>query len=575
MHFRLIACILCLTFAGTANGQINSFIDPDVESQITSHGHAHVIVSLLPVTGEAAKISDKMKEVALSLDEDGKRSVQRIGKLFLYTATVNRDAFARLRAISGIKVYHDRPVPPALSQTRKMLGSPAPTANRADVVSVGQALSGNAAKGRHAVAVIDTGLSEAHPFVQSNVLREACFSTSTSLTYKVKTLCPNGNSVQTAGTAASNCPPNIKSCNHGLHVAGIISGVDGGNDHLYGISESTPLIVIQAYTIFENPLQCPHQKFIAPCIGSFLSDQLRALEYVRFLSLEHPIAAVNFSLGEPKGCDAYALNEIIPELRDLGIVTVVAAGNDGSDRSVWAPACLPRSVAVGALDKDGKVAVKFPAEGGTSSSGQIAFWAPGVNVISSIAGSAYGPLTGTSMAAPHISAAIARLRDAIWTHRNGGAFVSQDRALNVADSELALALLRKSGKQVKDPRNGVTAPLPAIDVALGDLRTQVTAMTGIATPAGSEQPATPLPMPGGSRFILVNDRPLTRQEDQQFREYLQYQVGSNNVAISTELDKRRVIVDTNTPVDQFAIQQWTSGIGLRARVYEDSIAGIR
>src|SRR5690606_32769281 len=113
------------------------------------------------------------------------------------------------------------------------------------------------------------------------------------------------------------------------------------------------------------------------------------------------------------------------DLRDVGIVSVVSAGNNGYDykHQLNFPACVSAALSVGATDK-----YNVPAEFSMSSNG-LDMLAPGAGflpptvmnpcnsgsdycVLSTGLGNSINRAQGTSMAAPHVTAAIALMRQA-------------------------------------------------------------------------------------------------------------------------------------------------------------------
>ncbi|HEY3231634.1 MAG TPA: S8 family serine peptidase [Roseiflexaceae bacterium] len=125
---------------------------------------------------------------------------------------------------------------------------------------------------------------------------------------------------------------------------------------------------------------------------------------------------LNNSWGCPplEGCDANSLAPATRALRAAGIFVAASAGNEGPRcGSVSDPIAIYDDVfSVGAVNRSGDVA-SFSSRGPVTAdgSGRIKpdILAPGVNVISSLPGSTYGPESGTSMAGPHVAGVVALL----------------------------------------------------------------------------------------------------------------------------------------------------------------------
>lgn len=335
-------------------------------------------------------------------------------------------------------VQEDVAVPPTLASSTAVIG--APTVWAAGYDGTGQA-----------VVILDTGIDGDHTFFDggTRVVAEACFSNAGGAGGNVS-LCPSGAPTQTGSGAAevdglATClNGGSQLCNHGTHVAGIAAGNGASFD---GVARNANIIAIQVFTRFNAAADCNGS---APCVLSYTSDQLSALNYV-YNTLRHSysIASVNMSLGggsTATHCDSDSRKAAIDNLISAGIATIIANGNDGFTSTIGAPACISTAISVGSTTDADAV----------SSFSNVAtimdVFAPGSSINSSIVGGGFANFNGTSMATPHVAGAWAVLKQI-------------SPSATVTD---VLDALTSTGVSVTDSRTGgsVTKPRIQLDAAL-------------------------------------------------------------------------------------------------------------
>ncbi len=176
-----------------------------------------------------------------------------------------------------------------------------------------------------------------------------------------------------------NSPDAIDDNGHGTHVAGTIAAEDSD----IGVVGVAPQAHI--YSV----------KVLAFDSTGSTSDIVSGLEW----SVENGMQIINMSLGSDD--NSMSVNRAINNTYNAGILIVAAAGNAGNNvgtgDSMDYPAKYDSVVSVGATDKDDNRA-SFSSTGP-----RLELSAPGVKILSTLNGNKYGELSGTSMAAPHVT----------------------------------------------------------------------------------------------------------------------------------------------------------------------------
>lgn len=245
------------------------------------------------------------------------------------------------------------------------------------------------------IAVLDSGVDVLHPAFQDKILAEACFSTADGV--DTFSFCPNGASQQFGPGAAKDCFHLFDhgDCAHGTHVAGIAVG-RGANGT--GVAPGAKLVPIQVF----------HRDVLQNRIFAHASDLILALEWVLENKDNYNIAAVNMSIGGADMVDGYCderpIKLVIDKLKDAGIVTVVASGNESASRTSY-PGCVSSAITVAATHREQDRLAGF-----SNISAAVDLLAPGASIEAPIPGDKYAMKSGTSMAAPHVAGAFVLLR---------------------------------------------------------------------------------------------------------------------------------------------------------------------
>ncbi|MCS0826669.1 S8 family peptidase [Cytobacillus firmus] len=190
-------------------------------------------------------------------------------------------------------------------------------------------------------------------------------------------------------TDDDNSDPNIfiDYNGHGTHVAGTIAAHE--NDAgVIGVAPEADLLIVKVL----NKDGSGQYEWI-----------INGIHY----AIEQNADIISMSLGGP--ADVPELHDAIKAAVKKNILVVCAAGNEGdgddsTDEFAY-PGCYNEVISVGAVNLE-RDSSEF-----TNSHNEIDLVAPGEEILSTFLNGKYATLSGTSMAAPHVSGALALIKD--------------------------------------------------------------------------------------------------------------------------------------------------------------------
>ncbi|MEV1167771.1 S8 family serine peptidase [Nonomuraea sp. NPDC049784] len=439
----LLAGAIALAATSAALVATPALADPEskIDPAITATGEHRAIVRV--------RQSAQVRSAQASAEEvkRDKRNVyaeppaEVAGKLDFFVYRGSRAELEKIAEQSDVvSIRKDRVNEPSLVESIPLIG--ADRAHRQGFTGKGTA-----------VAILDSGIDNDHPAFGDRIVAQACFSAADPEDNSTP-LCPNGSQFQ-IGDGAANAEtaacmtgapqPQYGLCYHGTHVAGITAGQATADFPANGVAPKAKIVPVQVFSRFDNSPYCAGRPV---CILAYDSSVLTGMAYADLLADQYDIASVNLSLGGgqyTEACDEGDGADFKAEVDKLlakGTATVVASGNNGWDAAVSWPACVSNTVAVGATDKQDAVAA-FSNRGAL-----LDVFAPGVTIKAAIAGNTYATLNGTSMATPHVTGALALLRQ---KQRHAGV-------------DQLVDLLKRTGKPITYTSAGAEVTTPRINV---------------------------------------------------------------------------------------------------------------
>lgn len=231
---------------------------------------------------------------------------------------------------------------------------------------------------------------------------------------------------------------------HGSHVAGIIAAVRSNDIGIKGVSDNVWIMGVR-----NTPNGDERDKDVA-----------NGIRY----AVDNGAKVINMSFGKSYSWDKAIVDEAVKYAVAKDVVLVHAAGNDNKDLEVEPNFPDPEYVAggkaatwitVGASGwtNDGKIKANFSNYGKT----KVDVFAPGVNINSTVPGSKYEPLNGTSMAAPVVAGLAALIRS----------YYPKLTAVQVKDIIMRSVVKVEQSVEIKDEKGSKTVPFADLCVTGG------------------------------------------------------------------------------------------------------------
>jgi subtilisin family serine protease len=343
------------------------------------------------------------------------------------------------------------------------LSTPANTYGSGAAVAWGQGFTGSSTV---YVAVIDEGVDYAHPELSPNIW--------TNPTDPVDGIDNDGNGYvdDTHGwnffgnnNSIFDAKPNRDE--HGTHVSGTIGAKGGNGLGLAGVNWNVRII---------------SGKFLGPRGGSTL-DAAEAIDYFVDLKSRQSINLVAINASWGGGGYSQTLHDSIIRAAKAGILFCAAASNDGLNNDVTASYPSNIDSSKGTTTETAASYNNVIAVAAIDSNGALASWsnyglktvhigAPGVQILSTIPNSQLGYMSGTSMATPHVTGAVALYAS---THPGVSAALIRQAIISAATVTPSLVGFTTTGARLNISQ--IIAPLAApsgLIATAGDSSVQLT-----------------------------------------------------------------------------------------------------
>ncbi|MFH0977994.1 MAG: S8 family serine peptidase [Candidatus Woesearchaeota archaeon] len=387
-------------------------IDKGVYDELGKRGSASVIVELNDIKTPGTQLQARKVGIEQAIDNTLKRLknqngtirvIHEFGNVNAFVGNISYEALSKLATDSGIKSIHlKETLHIQLADTREQI--------KADEAQ-GLELGGLGIDGRgQTVCLLDTGVDYTHENLGGG--------------YGIKVI--DGHDY------VNNDNDPMDDNGHGTHVAGIIIS----NHTTYrGIAPGAKIVAVK---VCKSNGDCDNDKIIA------------GMDWCLNNASKYNISAISISIGDGEAynrstCPTW-MDDALNQARAQNIVVSVSSGNDFNKGGISYPACSPNTTSVGAASKDNSITdysntasiLDLIAPGG----------APGNEVRSTNLGGGFAERFGTSMAAPHVAATVALLKE--FYRLQEGSVLMADRAI---------AAMKQSGTNITDSGNGLVFPL--------------------------------------------------------------------------------------------------------------------
>jgi len=441
----LIISMLALSGAGSELPDGQGKIEQGLRIRAAYSGAGELIPVIIkfkegPPAGHVASASGAVESVSDAISGSGKIS-HNYGIFRGIAAEVTRE---------GIEKLASRPDVEAIVEDRKVKAFTGLNVGivRANATWLLRLKSSNLTGKLTSVCVIDTGVDYTHPDLGN------CTS--------AQFLDGNCSKVIAGWDIYNGDSDPMDDNGHGTHVAGIVAA----NGSLKGVAPDASIVAIKV--LDENG-------------DGFFSDINAGIEWCVSNASLYNITAISMSLGTTENYGGYCDNDnlvfeitslYINNATDNNISVVVATGNDYNYTGISSPACIRNAIRVVATDNGDA----FPGAGDFSNRGggfPDILAAPGYGINSTVPAesactglpgeelcddSLYDSLPGTSMAAPHVSGAIAIFAQA-YKKLHG----------MLPRPSVVWSRLNSTGKPVSDSRTGLSFSRIDVRAAVGSI----------------------------------------------------------------------------------------------------------